>query len=235
MATYNGERFIVEQINSILGQLKENDELVISDDGSKDDTINKIISIGDSRIKLYHGGFSSPIKNFENAIKYAAGDVVFLADQDDIWLPGRVDAALKLHNNPEHPVMLAICRTQVIDENGEKVNDSRYNYLHPTERSFLRNLLRNHFMGCCMSFRKELLDYILPFPKGIMMHDSWIGLVAQFYFDCESIGDNPYMCYRRYGTNFTELHQQSFRRKVKQRFLYIYHILRVGFKNRVEK
>jgi len=233
MATYNGERYVVGQINSILVQLKDDDELIISDDGSKDNTVTLIKNIGDKRIKLLKGGFHSPTKNFENAIRHAQGDIIFLSDQDDLWLPGRVDAALKLHEAPQKTVMLVICRAQVIDEEGNEVLDSRYNHLHPTKRTFYRNLLRNHFMGCCMSFRKELLDYILPFPSGIMMHDSWIGLVAQYYFNCELIGDKPYMQYRRYGTNFTELHQQSLWRKIEQRFRYMYHILRVGIKNKV--
>lgn len=231
MATYNGERFVVKQINSILEQLTESDELIISDDGSTDSTVAIIKGIGDSRIKLLHGGFHSPIKNFENSIMHSIGDIIILADQDDIWLPGRVEAALKLHCRIENPVVLAFCRAQVIDENGHKVFYSRYNHLVPTKRSFLRNLLRNHYMGCCMSFRKELLDFILPFPDGIMMHDSWIGLVAQFYFNCELMGEEPYICYRRYGTNFTELHKQRLDIKINQRFLYMYHILRVGLKN----
>lgn len=235
MATYNGERFIVGQIRSILSQLNADDELIISDDGSTDDTTILIEGIGDKRITLLNGGFHSPIKNFENAIKHAKGDVVYLSDQDDLWLPGRVEAALKLHNDTVKPVMLVFCRPQVINENGDVVPDSHYNHLHPTERNFCSNLLRNHFMGCCMSFRKELLDYVLPFPKGIMMHDSWIGLVAQFYFNCELIGDKPYMQYRRYGANFTELHQQNLWHKVEQRFRYLYHILRVGVKNKAWK
>lgn len=234
MATYNGERYIDGQIRSILAQLKEDDELVISDDGSKDNTIKIITDIYDSRIKLYHGGFHSPIRNFENAIKKASGEVIFLADQDDVWLPGRVEAAMKMHNDPHNPIILAICRAQVIDEYGLPVLDSRFNHLYPTKRSFIRNLIRNHYMGCCMSFKRELLDYILPFPEGIMMHDSWIGLVAQFYFQCVLIGEQPYMQYRRYGTNFTELHQQSFWRKIEQRFRYMYHIIRVGIKNKLK-
>ena len=235
MATYNGEKYVVGQIDSILKQLQEDDELIITDDGSKDNTVSLIEGIKDCRIKLLHGGFHSPIKNFENAIKHAKGDVIFLSDQDDLWLPGRVEAALKLHNDPQNPIMLAFCRAQVIDENGNEILDSRYNHLHPTKRTFYRNLLRNHFMGCCMSFKKELLDYILPFPNGIMMHDSWIGLVAQYYFNCELIGEKPYMQYRRYGTNFTELHQQSLWHKIEQRFRYMYHIIRVGIKNRAWK
>ena len=77
MATYNGEKYIVEQINSILSQIKESDELVISDDGSNDTTIEKVLSFHDQRIRIYHGHFHSPIYNFENAIKHAKGDVIF--------------------------------------------------------------------------------------------------------------------------------------------------------------
>ena len=235
MATYNGEKYLKGQIETILAQLNPGDELIISDDGSTDNTLSVINSFKDERIHLFHGGFHSPIYNFENAIKKANGDVIFLSDQDDKWLPERVDAALKCHYKAGNPAMLAFCRAQVIDENDNPVEDSRYNHLHPTQRSFVRNLIRNHYIGCCMSFRRELLDYILPFPKGIMMHDSWIGLVAQFYFNCELIGDKPYMQYRRYGVNFTELHRQSLWRKIEQRFRNMYHILRVGIKNKAWK
>ncbi len=232
MASYNGQRYINGQIDSILNQLSDDDELIISDDGSKDSTIAVIKSINDSRIKLYHGGFHSPILNFENAIKHASGDIIFLADQDDLWLPDRVKDALASHNDSVNPATLVFCRAQVIDEKGVPMNGSRYNYLHPLQRTFWRNMIRNHFMGCCMSFKKELLPYILPFPKGIMMHDSWIGLVAQYYFTCADIMDKPYMQYRRYGTNFTETHQQALMSKIWQRILYMYNIIKVGIANR---
>lgn len=84
MATYNGTKYIQEQINSILSQFGENDELVISDDGSKDDTCSIISSYQDSLIKLlFNKGKHGFIGNFENALSQCKGDYIFLSDQDD--------------------------------------------------------------------------------------------------------------------------------------------------------
>ena len=92
MAVYNGEKYIREQIASILGQLAPGDELIISDDGSSDGTLDEARAFGDARIRLLANqldrGYSG---NFENAIRHAGGDIIFLSDQDDVWLPGRVE------------------------------------------------------------------------------------------------------------------------------------------------
>ena len=86
MATYNGEKYIKEQIDSILSEIKENDEIVISDDNSTDCTVEIIKSYNDDRIKLYHSNARNFKKNFENARNKAKGDIIFLSDQDDVWI-----------------------------------------------------------------------------------------------------------------------------------------------------
>ena len=109
IATYNGEKYIKEQIDSILLQIASDDEIVISDDGSSDDTINIINSLNDKRIHLYINegkhGFKS---NFENAIKRAMGNYIFMSDQDDVWFPNKYNAILSylkindlVHHNSE--------------------------------------------------------------------------------------------------------------------------------------
>ena len=96
MATYNGEKYIKEQIDSILPQLSKNDEIIISDDSSTDDTLSIIRSFNDHRIKIFSGcNFHSPISNFENALKYAKGDYIFLSDQDDVWLENKVERMME--------------------------------------------------------------------------------------------------------------------------------------------
>lgn len=102
MATYNGGRFIKEQIDSILPQLSQYDELIVSDDGSTDRTLEIIASYKDERIKVFHhqktGNKYYPTlkvcystNNFENALKQAKGDYIFLCDQDDIWEKNKVE------------------------------------------------------------------------------------------------------------------------------------------------
>src|SRR5687768_8023645 len=95
MATFNGSRYINEQLNSIITQLDESSEIVISDDSSTDNTVQIIKSFNDKRIHvLPNQKFRNPIFNFENALKHVQGDYIFLADQDDIWLPDRLNKML---------------------------------------------------------------------------------------------------------------------------------------------
>ena len=96
MATYNGAEFIVEQLKSILAQLPESSEVVIADDGSTDATLNLIHSLGDARIRVIatEGTRLGPIYNLERALASATGEVIFLSDQDDVWLPEKVDRCL---------------------------------------------------------------------------------------------------------------------------------------------
>src|SRR3954471_17623480 len=97
IATYNGADFIIEQLHSILRQLGTTDEVIISDDSSTDDTLELIRSLNDTRISILEKQqFRSPIYNFENAISKARGKYIFLADQDDVWLDGRIDKRLPL-------------------------------------------------------------------------------------------------------------------------------------------
>ena len=106
MATYNGEKYIKEQVDSILKQLGPEDEIIVSDDGSKDATIETLRSYCDVRIKIYHhtscgaNSFEKASSNFENALTKATGDIIFLSDQDDIWTDDKVKVMVDgLKNN----------------------------------------------------------------------------------------------------------------------------------------
>jgi len=198
--TYNGELFIKEQLDSILYQGVPVDEIIISDDSSTDCTTNIIKSYNDPRIKLLaNQKFSSPIFNLENALKHALGDSIFLADQDDIWESNKVELLLeKLKTN-----LLVVSDGQIINQNGEIIAPSIFKVLN-SKNGFVKNIIKNSYMGCCIAFNKELLKAILPFPKGIAMHDLWIGLNAEVY-------GNPFFTpeklirYRRHEQNETPL------------------------------
>ena len=108
MATFNGGKFIREQVMSILPQLGEDDEIIVSDDGSSDETINILNSFQDRRIKVIaNKGRHGIVPNFENALKNSCGDYIFFSDQDDIWNINKVntcilalkDADLVVHNS----------------------------------------------------------------------------------------------------------------------------------------
>ena len=90
LATYNGEKYIQELLNSILCQIDINDEIIVSDDYSTDNTLTIIRSFNDFRIKIFmNQGKRGVVNNFGNALKYASGDYIFLCDQDDVWFSNK--------------------------------------------------------------------------------------------------------------------------------------------------
>lgn len=204
MATYNGGKYIKEQIDSILPQLGENDELVVSDDGSKDNTFSIIESYGDERIKLlYNHGKHGFVGNFENALKQCKGDFIFLSDQDDIWKENKVSVVMgKLKD-----YSLVIHDAEIVDGEG---NSKGYTYssgMHHSS-SFLMNLWKTRWLGCCMAFRREVLNYCLPFPNKIEGHDYWIGMMGMLKFRYLFMPD-VLICYRRHGGNVSPSGEKS--------------------------
>lgn len=226
MATYNGGRFLKQQMESILRQLSADDEVVVSDDGSSDDTLSVLESFGDSRIKVYNNSFHSPVKNFEFAISQAKGDIIITSDQDDVWLDGRVDEVVKMHQ--EEGVTLVICKAQTVNADGKVLRESFFADENPVAHSLIHNLYKNPYLGCCLSMKRELLPYALPYPERIAMHDIWMGLVAQRYFSVAYYGERPLVQYRRYGLNFTSLHHHSFCHKVKYRLYFLKELFKRG-------
>lgn len=196
--TYNGEKFIKQQLDSILFQLAEKDEIIISDDSSTDRTIEIIKSYNDKRIKLIENQkFSSPIFNLENALKHAKGDYIFLADQDDVWYPDKVKIVLKhLENNN-----LVVTDCKLIDKDNNTLAPSFFQLIN-SGQGFFKNLIKNTYLGCCMAFDKSVLNYALPFPKKIAMHDIWIGLNAEL-FSSVYFCDEILISYRKHENNQT--------------------------------
>lgn len=199
LAVYNGEKYIREQLESILRQLSENDEVIISDDGSKDETVNTILSFHDPRIQVVlNPGAHGPVYNFEYALKHAKGDFIFLSDQDDIWLDGRVSEAVNEMNKGADCV---ICNRYLIDKDGNTISKKITNEDF-TKYPFYKVMLSNPYIGCCMSFTRKHLELCLPFPTSLPMHDWWIGLLAHKQNTVKFI-DTPLIAYRRHGNNVT--------------------------------
>ncbi len=174
MASCNGEAFIREQIASVLSQIGPRDELVISDDGSTDCTCDIIRSFDDPRIRLHHANVHSPSLNFSNALSRAAGEYVFLADQDDVWEPDKVAVMKRYLKFADCVVSDAV----VTDADGQILSPSFF-ALRSSGPGYLKNLYKNSYIGCCMAVRKRVLDAALPIPPQVPMHDSWLGLIAE--------------------------------------------------------
>jgi len=198
MAAYNGEMYIREQIESILKQLKVNDELIISDDNSSDNTSEIIREIGDPRIKLImNKGEKGYTKNFENALKESSGDIIFLSDQDDVWVDNKVEIMLKHLENSD----MVISNAKIVDSQLQVINDSHF-LLHDVKKGFWNNFLKTRYIGACMAFKRSVLEQALPFPKHqkYCAHDYWLTIVSEAYYKV-SLEDSPLLLYRRHGKN----------------------------------
>lgn len=200
LAAYKGEKYIAAQIESVISQLGENDELIISDDypsGKTRDAVSDLIE-NDERIVYIEGPQKGVIKNFEYAISKARGDYIFLADQDDVWLDGKISTVMsELENGAD----LVLHNAKITDAELHETGETAFE-INKTEKGFLRNIIKNSYQGCCMAFRSDLNKYILPFPANIPMHDQWIGLMAEKHGKVSLI-DEPLILYRRHGENVT--------------------------------
>lgn len=186
VATYNGEKFIREQIDSILCQLSSDDEIIVSDDGSTDGTIVIINCIGDKRIRIIEGPRKhSPTFNFENALKEAKGDYIFLADQDDVWKTNKVEVCIKWLQKYD----CVVSDAEVTDSNLNPLYPSLYAIMQVRQGHIYNTVWKNGYTGCCMAFRRNILEASLPFPKDIPMHDIWIGNVAAYKYNVKFIPD----------------------------------------------
>ena len=193
MATYNGQKYIKEQITSILEQLGDNDELVISDDQSTDNTLDIIHSFHDERIKVFvkpekvttDFPLDSATHNFANALAHSKGDLIFLADQDDVWKPNKVEVCMKWLQK----YYCVVSDAEVTDSSLNTLFPSLYRLLGVRQGKLYNTLWKNGYTGCCMAFRRNVLEVSLPFPKNIPMHDIWIGNVAAYKYNVKFISD----------------------------------------------
>jgi len=217
MAVYNGEKYIREQLESILPQLKDTDEIIVSDDGSKDQTLEIIRSFHDERIHIFENelehGFT---KNFENALNHSTGEIVFICDQDDVWMKDKVR------------VMCEALKTWQIVVHDAVVTDAQLNVRYPSffaqyniRQGFLRTLLRTRYTGACMAMRREFLEKALPFPdnQNLCPYDYWFAYLGE-YSGTLKLLDIPLILYRRHEN--TALHAgeystRSLREKIETR------------------
>lgn len=213
MATFNGEKYIYNQISTILNNLESDDEIVISDDGSTDNTINIIESFHDNRIKIFDGPRKGLVKNFFNAIAKCCGDIIFLCDQDDIWYEDKVKKVCEAFRKTD--CMLVEHDAKVVDEKGNTIYESFFTHRN-VRGGFWKNYLRNTYHGCLMAFRKELVSKLHPFPEIGCLHDQWIGLMAEKEGNVVFLPEKL-MEYKRHSDNASSFQRLPFRRQLSDR------------------
>ena len=198
IATYNGAHSIKEQLTSILSQLGPEDEVIVSDDGSTDRTLEIVRNLSSPIVKIVEGpATGSLIDNFEHALKHASGDYIFLSDQDDKWLPNKVSIAME-HFTQGYNCIISDCI--VTDQSWNVTSPSFYQTLGKRNSRWFNLLVRNAYLGCCMAFDRSVLNRSLPFPPNIPMHDIWIGNVASFTGKVAFI-DDKLILFRRHDSN----------------------------------
>lgn len=234
VATYNGERFVEAQLRSILSQLGPEDEVIVSDDESTDKTLQVVESLKDKRIRVLHSTAHYFKWNFHNALQAAKGDIIFLSDQDDVWLPGKVEKCLKALEE----VDMVVHDSRVVDNEMQEIYPSFFRF-YGSGPGLLKNALNNTYFGSCMAFRRRVLDAALPFPESNEIgHDIWLGLVAEMTGSVRFL-DEPLLLYRRHDLSRTNLTQSIVTRskrsivtKVWSRFVVLYHIAYFKWNNK---
>ncbi len=213
LAAYKGEKYIEEQIRSILPQLSYNDEIIVSDDrpGGMTEKIVKKIAAEDSRVVWVEGKSKGVVSNFVNAIRYCKGDKIFLCDQDDVWLPDKVKRVMEAFDEGYDLIL----HNAYITDGELNITDYSFFEKRGSKKGVFRNIFKNSYMGCCMAFDRKLLKKIMPMPRSIPMHDQWIGILAEIYGKVKFL-DLPLIYYRVHGGNVTG-GKTTFRQKMEWR------------------
>lgn len=207
LASYNGERYLAAQLGSILSQLGAQDELIIQDDGSSDGTEQMVAALRDDRVRFERNTRNlGVIPTFENALRRATGDIIFLSDQDDLWLPWKLTEML----GPfvRRPGTVLVVGDAVLVDADERLLHGSYFELLGSRPGLLKNIVKNTFVGCCLAFRRELLAVALPIPVEPRSHDGWLGIVGTCVGEVEFL-KVPTIYYRRHGANVSQLRRSG--------------------------
>lgn len=205
LSTYNGEKYLVDQINSIRKQTFKDWNLFIRDDGSTDKTLNIInrLTKKDNRIffiddKEKHLG---PMKSFIKLLNDVDADYYFFCDQDDYWLSNKLELMLNAINKNNNVSQLLYCGLKCVDKNLNPINNDFEDLLGKINGK--SRFIGNDMPGCVMLFNKKTRDLVVKYTndyKDIVMHDWWIALVAQVFGQIEFL-DKPLILYRQHGDN----------------------------------
>lgn len=213
MSTYNGEKYLKEQIDSILNQSIKNIELIIRDDGSKDSTrkILREYSEENDRIKVIFGENIGVEKSYRELLKYSVeADYFAFCDQDDIWLDNKIEKAIEEMNVIKNEPVLYYSEVKAVNNNMEIILTSHYTGIDTLGSSFNTTPV----IGCTVLFNNILKRYIEKYgiAENIIMHDLYM------YRLCLAIGGhiihdkNSYIMYRQHENNVVGISSSSLKK-----------------------
>lgn len=221
MTSYNGEKYITGQLDTILPQLGEEDELIVSDDGSSDGTPEILVRYAEKYpiLRVVRGPGKGVIKNFEYAIGLARGDLIVLSDQDDLWESNKISRLCETFAAHGDRCLLVLHDAEITDASGFGTGKTLFEF-RSSKPGLLHCLWKNPYVGCCMAFRRELVPEILPFPDGIEMHDWWIALNAECGSRTVLIPDRL-IRYRRHDGNVSGMYHYPLKKMLHNRLYFV--------------
>lgn len=202
MAVYNGRKFLFEQVQSVLSQLEADDELIIVDDASTDAGVASLGALPGQNVRI----FTNPknvgvLCTFERGLSLAGHGIVFLCDQDNVWLPGKRAAFVEAFER-DPAVCVVISDAQLIDGEGKVIGASFMANRGGFDGSLLGTILRSRYLGCAMAVRRQVLKAALPIPRSVPMHDMWLGAIGTATGRVAYL-PTPYLRHRRHGKNLS--------------------------------
>ena len=213
LATYNGGKYLTEQIESLLSQSVQEWRLIIHDDGSTDDTVNIIINYcrkyPDKIIIINDGIKAGGAKfNFSHLMKFSTAEYIMFCDQDDVWIDNKIyltlNKMIELEKiNQKLPILVHTDLT-IVDSNLNVLSESMFNYqkINYKHGDILKNIcFENMVTGCTMMINKSLLALVGNIPDEAIMHDWWISIIALKNGGKVGIVDKVTIMYRQHGLN----------------------------------
>lgn len=204
MATYNGEKYLAEQLNSIINQTYHNWNLLIRDDNSTDKTLEIIQNYHkkDKRIKILkdNKGNLGIVRNFEELLKSSESEFIMFSDQDDIWVENKLDMYLKMIEKIKNKGFMIHSDAILFDKNKSNILKDTFISKKAINKG-LENVFFNYFVqGATILISKEIKNFILPFPKEVYLHDRYIHLISELFFERIFV-NKALIYYRQHGDN----------------------------------
>lgn len=212
LATYNGEKFLPEQLDSILKQTNQNFRILIRDDHSQDSTVGIIKKYAEKHPDKIFLSLSEknngPISSFSYLLEQATAPYIMFSDQDDVWFEDKIEKTLKAMKQQESQTssetpLLVHSDLQVVNAQLKLIDKSYWNFanLAPIKQNSLNRMItQNVVTGCTVMVNRSLAILASPIPQGVMMHDWWLALVAIAFGKIEQI-NAPTMLYRQHNRN----------------------------------
>ncbi len=215
LCTYNGEKYVYEQLKSIVEQSYPVDEIVISDDGSNDGTIDIISAFKEKHtnvdIKIFVNENNVGVtKNFEIALRKCKGDIIFLSDQDDVWTLQKVENTVKAFEEDDQ-CLLVFSDAYLVDAEGNDMGSSLWERTKPilkkkyTVSDFTG---ARYITGATVAIKKELLNVTIPIPES-WIHDAWLSVNASVYGNVKYLKEKL-LLYRQHENNVIGAKKRSF-------------------------